>query len=258
VYADFRSALNNPGAWFYWAWITFVIRYRKTVLGPLWVIAGPAIFVLVLGELFRHVTAHANDLFVPHLAAGLIIWNYINNIVNTAPKLYVQHRASLLHGPANHANIVLKVICNCGIIFLHQSSVILAVMLLHGFAPSLSWLLILPATALILAHSIWVLVVLGLLGARYRDLAEIVEMAMRIAFLATPIIWMPGDEGRGTVVGAFLMLNPLYHILEPLRGAILGTPAAATSWIVSTLIAAAGLTLAGYMYRRFRHSAVLW
>lgn len=258
MHADLRSALNNPGAWFYWAWITFVIKYRKTALGPLWVIAGPAMFVLVLGELFRHVTAHANDLFVPHLAAGLIIWNYITNIVITAPKLYAMHRPSLMHGPANHANIVLKVICNSGIIFLHQSIVIVAVMVLHQVPPSAHWLLILPAVALILAHSIWVLVVLGLIGARYRDLAEVVEMAMRIAFLATPIIWMAGDDGRGSVVGVFLAFNPFYHVLEPLRGAILGTPIPAASWIISSAIAATGLAFAGYMYRRFRHSAVLW
>ncbi len=258
MYADLRSALNNPGAWFYWAWITFVIKYRKTVLGPLWVIAGPAMFVLVLGELFRHVTAHASALFVPHLAAGLIIWNYITNIVNTAPKLYVMHRPSLMHGPANHANIVLKVICNSGIIFLHQSIVILVVMAIHQVPPSAQWLLIPPAVALIIAHSMWVLVVLGLIGARYRDLAEVVEMAMRIAFLATPIIWMAGDEGRGSVVGVFLAFNPFYHVLEPLRAAILGTPAPVESWIISSAIAAAGLAFACYMYRRFRHSAVLW
>lgn len=258
MYADFRSALNNPGAWFYWAWITFVTRYRKTVLGPLWVMAGPAVFVLVLGELFRHVTAHANDLFVPHLAAGLIIWNYITNIVNTAPRLYTLHRHSLMHGATNHANIVLKVICNSGIIFLHQSIVILVVMAMHQVPPSAHWLLIVPAAALIVVHSVWVLIVLGLIGARYRDLAEVVEMIMRIAFLATPIIWMAGDDGRGSVVGAFLALNPFYHVLEPLRGAILGTPVAATSWIISALLAAAGLAFAAYMYRRFRHSAVLW
>jgi ABC-type polysaccharide/polyol phosphate export permease len=228
------------------------------VLGPLWVIAGPAVFVLVLGELFRHVTAHANELFVPYLAAGLIIWNYITNIVNTAPRLYVLHRASLLHGPANHANIVLKVICNSGIIFLYQSIVILVVMVLHQVPPTVHWLLILPAAALILAHSVWVLVVLGLIGARYRDLAEVVEMMMRVAFLATPIIWMPGEDGRGSVVGVFLAFNPFYHVLEPLRGAILGTPVPATSWIISIVLAAVGLTLASYMYRRFRHAAVLW
>lgn len=258
MYADFMSALMSPAAWLYSAWINFLIKYRKTTLGPLWVVAGPAMFVLVLGELFRSVTAHADALFVPHLAAGYIIWNYMTNIVNTAPRLYLHNKAALLHGYANHFNIVFRVICNSLIILLHQSVIIVMVMAIHHIAPTPRLVLVIPALLLLLAHSVWVLIVIGLLGARYRDLAEVVEMAMRIAFLATPILWMPGQDDRGAVVGAFLTFNPLYHALEPLRSAILGTPVPVLSWVVSAVTAVIGLTAASYMYNRFRHLAVLW
>lgn len=259
MYADFKAALEHPAIWFYSAWINFLIRYRKTALGPLWIVAGPAMFVLVLGELFRSVTAHNNALFVPHLAAGLVIWTYITNILNTAPRLYVVNRPALLHGHANHFNIILKVISNALIVLLHQSVIIVVVMMIHRIAPTAQLLLLIPALALLVAHSIWILIVFGLVGARYRDLTEVIEMAIRIAFLATPIIWMAGDGGeRSRVVEIFLTFNPLYHVLEPLRGAILGTPIDPLSWIASTVIAVAGLALASVMYRRFRHLAVLW
>jgi len=258
VFADLKAAFSAPGVWAYSAWVTFLIRYRKTTLGPLWIMIGPAIFVLMLGELFRNVSANSNHLFVPHLAAGFVIWNYISAIMISAPKLYVQNRASLLHGSVNHFNIVLKVICSSLIVFLHQMVVVIAVMLLHRVAPTVSLLLLVPAGALALIHSLWVLVVLGILGARYRDLAEVVDMIVRIAFLATPIIWMAGDDGKGSVVGLYLILNPFYHVLEPLRGALLGTPIAASSWVISGAIAALGLALAATMYQRFRHLAVVW
>ncbi len=234
MFADLKSAFGTPGVWLYSAWVTFLIKYRKTMLGPLWIMIGPAMFILVLGELFKNVAAHSNHLFVPNLAAGLVIWNYMASIVNGAPRLYVLNRASLLHGPVNHFNVILKVICSALIVFLHQMVVVIAVM------------------------ALWVLIVLGILGARYRDLAEVVEMIMRIAFLATPIIWMVGDEGRGSIVGIYLTFNPFYHVLEPLRGALLGTPIAASSWIISASMAALGIALAATMYRRFRHLVVLW
>ena len=258
MFADLKSAFGTPGVWLYSAWVTFLIKYRKTMLGPLWIMIGPAMFILVLGELFKNVAAHSNHLFVPNLAAGLVIWNYMASIVNGAPRLYVHNRASLLHGPVNHFNVILKVICSALIVFLHQMVVVIAVMALHHVAPTASLLLLLPAAALALIHSMWVLIVLGILGARYRDLAEVVEMIMRIAFLATPIIWMVGDEGRGSIVGIYLTFNPFYHVLEPLRGALLGTPIAASSWIISASMAALGIALAATMYRRFRHLVVLW
>ncbi|MGE0054340.1 MAG: ABC transporter permease [Hyphomicrobium sp.] len=258
MYDDLKSALAAPGAWLYSAWVIFLIKYRKTTLGPLWIMIGPAMFILVLGELFRNVAANSNDMFVPHLAAGLVFWNYVSSIVTTAPRLYVHNRPALLHGAVNHFNIILKVICSALIVLAHQLVIVIGVMILHRVAPTASLILLIPAAALALVHSVWVLIVLGILGARYRDLAEVVEMMMRIAFLATPIIWMVGDHGRGSVVGLYLALNPFYHVIEPLRGAIIGTPISPWSWVVSTAIAIIGVALATTMYRRFRHLVVLW
>lgn len=258
MYADFVASLRSPGSWLYSAWLTFLVRYRKTMLGPLWVVAAPALFILMLGTLFEKVTAHGSPLFVPHLAIGFIVWTYITALTTAAPRLYATHKAALMHGPANHLAIAFKVMAGALITFLHQSIVIVAALALYGVRPTGSLLLLIPATVLLLAHSVWVLVVLGVVGARFRDLAEMVEMVMRIAFLATPIIWMPGEVGHAAIIDLYLMFNPFYHILQPFRGALLGTPVALQSWIISAAIATAGLAAASMLYRRYRHLVVLW
>lgn len=258
MYADLVSSLKSPGSWLYSAWIAFLIKYRKTALGPLWIIAAPAMFVLVLGTLFERVTAHSGSHFVPHLAIGFVVWTYITNVASAAPRLFAHNKAALLHGPTNHVMIALRSMSGALIMLLHQSVVIVATLVLYGVKPVLSWLFAIPAAALLLVHSVWVLVVLGIFGARYRDLAEMVEMVMRIAFLATPIIWMPGDAGRASIVGLYLTFNPFYHVLEPLRGSILGTPVAQESWLISTAMAVLGLVFANLLYRRYRHLVVLW
>lgn len=256
--SDLVAAFRKPGIWVYSAWITFLLRYRKTFLGPLWIIAGPAMFIIVLGTLFGNVMGHDAKDFVPHLAVGLVFWGYLMSIASAAPRIYLQHRASLLQGRVNHMNLVLRTIFSSFVVFIHQAVIILAVLLIYRIAPTASFLYIVPAVLLAFLHSIWVIVVLGILGARYRDLSEIVEMVMRIAFLATPIIWKVGEQGRGSVVGVYLILNPFYHVLEPMRGAILGTPIAPESWAISILIAVVGLGIAELLYRKYRHLVVLW
>lgn len=258
MYADLVSTLKSPGSWLYSAWITFLVRYRKTVLGPLWVVAGPAMFILMLGTLFERVTAHNSGYFVPHFAIGFIIWNYITSVMAAAPRLFANYKAALLHGPSNHIAIVLKVMSGALIVLFHQVAIIILTLFLYRITPSLSWFLIIPGMLLLIAHSIWVLILVGVLGARYRDLAEMVEMVMRIAFLATPIIWMPGDNGQASIVSLYLTFNPFYHVIEPIRGAILGTPVALESWIISTALAAIGFVAASILYRRYRHLVVLW
>ncbi len=81
---------------------------------------------------------------------------------------------------------------------------------------------------------------------------------MRIAFLATPILWMPGTMGRGGVMGAFLVFNPFYHFIELVRAPLLGNPIAPLSWIVVLAITVAGFALARFFNRRFGRYIPLW
>ena len=156
-------------------------------------------------------------------------------------------------------DLVMRTIFSSFVVFCHQAVIIVAVLVIYQIAPTASWIYLVPAAALAFFHSVWIIVVLGILGARYRDLAEVVEMIMKIGFLATPIIWKVGEDGgRESIVGVYLMLNPFYHVLEPLRGAILGTPIAWQSWIISFVIALIGLALAEFLYRKYRHLVVLW
>jgi ABC-type polysaccharide/polyol phosphate export permease len=259
VLSDLVLAFRQPGSWFYSAWITFLLKYRKTFLGPIWIIAGPAVFILVLGTLYGRGMGHEAEVFMPHLAVGLVFWSYLVTIASSAPRIYLQFRASLLQGRVNHMNLVMRTIFSSFVVFIHQAVIIVAVLMIYRVTPTASWLYLVPAAALTFLHSVWVIVVLGILGARYRDLAEVVEMVMRIAFLATPIIWkVAEDHGRGSIVGVYLVLNPFYHVLEPMRGAVLGTPIATQSWIISFGIALVGLALAEFLYRKYRHLVVLW
>lgn len=257
--SDLVSAFKNPGSWIYSAWITFLLKYRKTFLGPIWIIAGPAIFIIILGTLFGNVMGHNAENFVPHLAIGLIFWGYLVSIASAAPRIYLQFRSSLLQGDVNHMALVMRTIFSSFVVFCHQAVIIVAVLAIYRVTPTASWIYLVPAAALAFFHSVWVIVVLGILGARYRDLAEVVEMIMRIGFLATPIIWKVGeDQGRGSIIGVYLILNPFYHVLEPLRGAVLGTPIAWQSWVISFAIALMGMALAEFLYRKYRHLVVLW
>ena len=216
-------------------------------------------FVLILGTLFGSVMGHNPSTFVPHLTVGLIVWGYLISTVQSGTRLYTRYRSVLMQSRPNHMSIVLRALFNSLIIFLHQAVLIVVVMLFYRIAPTPSLIYLIPALFLMFVHSVWVLVVLGILGARYRDLSEVTDMAMRIAFLATPIIWMAGEQhGQGSIVGVYLILNPLYHVLEPVRGAILGHPIDPMNWVISSALAVIGLALANFLYGRYRHLVILW
>jgi ABC-type polysaccharide/polyol phosphate export permease len=127
---------------------------------------------------------------------------------------------------------------------LHQVVIIVAVFVIFQLAVGFYGLVSLIGLALLIGNGIWLTFVFRIVGARYRDLSEVVQAVMRIAFLATPIIWMPAQEGRGDVLGAFLTCNPFYHFLELIRAPLLGNPIAPLSWLVVLFTTVAGFFLA--------------
>lgn len=256
---DFCKTLSNPYKWIFATWIVFLLKYRKTIMGPFWIICGPMVFIVLLGILYGDVMGYSLERYVPHLGIGLIIWSYISGIVMSAPRLFIQNKPILMQGLSSLVEITQKTIfLNC-IIFLHQFLIVILIVLYFNIQISFKSLLIIPALFLILLHSFWVIMFLGILGARFRDIGEIVEVIMRIAFLVTPVIWIiDGDTSRSSTIGVYLLLNPFYHVLEPLRSAVLGTDVMLSSWIISLLIALFGTLLAAFSYQKYRDLVIFW
>jgi len=255
---DLAQALQRPALWLYTTWIQFLIIYRRTALGPLWIILSPLAFIALLGLLFT-VISHSNvSVFIPHMTIGFIVWTFISEIIGASSVLYIRSKSELMSGVTNHSVFHLRLIAKAAIKFLHQVIIIIAVCIIFQVPPILKLLLLLPAILLLLIHAYWVSVLYSIIAARYRDVTQLTDLLLRIGFLATPVIWMPTDSGRGSVIGSYLMANPFYHVLEPVRSAILGTAYPYNSLMISSVIALFGLLIANIFYKRFRKKAVLW
>jgi len=249
---------RNFHSWLYVAWFRFLIHYRKMLLGPAWLLVGPALFIGVLGLLFSEVSGMPREIFIPHLAVGLIVWTLITGFVSGSTTLFPRARPQILQGGMALTDIVMVDVFTTVLMFLHQSVIIVAVFVLVGLGIGLYALISLVGLTLLVANGIWFTIVFGIIGARYRDLSEVVQAIMRIAFLATPIIWMPSEGARAGILGVYLTLNPFYHFLELVRAPLLGNAIAPLSWLVVLSITACGFALAQTMYVRFARLVPLW
>lgn len=255
---DLLEAIKNPSLWIYSTWVQFLIIYRRTALGPLWIILGPLMFVILLGFLFSVLGSVDQAIFIPHFASGFIIWTFIGGVISAAAGLYPRSKGALMSGLTNHTVLYLRLITTAAIKFIHQIVIIIAVCVIYNVTPKLQLVLVLPAMMLLILHSYWVSICFSTLAARFRDVAQMVEIVMRIGFLATPVIWMPGEGARGNLIGSYLIFNPFYHILEPVRSAILGTAYPYRSLWISIIMAVFGLLLATLVYNRFSKKTTLW
>ena len=52
-------------------------RYRRSVLGPFWFTLSTAIMVIVLGALYSTLLKQEINNYLPYLAVGLVVWQYL-------------------------------------------------------------------------------------------------------------------------------------------------------------------------------------
>lgn len=255
---EISASLKQLESWLYITWLSFLVRYRKTAVGPAWMLAGPALFISLLGLLFSRIGGFDPAVFVPHLTIGLVIWTLVSGFVTGSTSVFQRNRPQILQGGMRLTDIVVVDVLTTIVQFLHQVVLIAAVFLIMGHGVNLYAIVSLAGLVLLIANGVWLTIVFGIIGARYRDLSEVVQALMRIAFLATPIIWMPGAGGRGSVLAAFLTFNPFYHFLELIRAPLMGNPIAPLSWVVVLTITVAGFALAQGMYLRLARQVPLW
>src|SRR5690242_5831625 len=87
-----RDLRDGALAWHIWAslgWYDVKVRYRRSLLGPLWLTLSAAIFIGTIGGLYARFFGQSTSNFVPHVAIGFIVWTLIVTIVNESCVVFV-------------------------------------------------------------------------------------------------------------------------------------------------------------------------
>ncbi|MBM3484460.1 MAG: ABC transporter permease [Alphaproteobacteria bacterium] len=252
---DLQSGVLRWGLWGRLGWQDILMRYRRSVLGPFWLTLSTAIMVAAMGTLYSVLFQLPAADYIPFLALGLIIWGFINSILSEGCNTFIEAESVLKQIAMPKSIFVCRVVWRAFLLMVHSLPIYLV--LLVWFQIQIGWsvLLAFPALLLLLGHALWISLLFGMISARFRDFPQIVASIVQIAFFLTPIVWKPELlRGRMLIVEA----NPLYHVIEILRGPLLGTPPEALSWIVVCTMLIAGWVLTFWAFARFRPRIVYW
>lgn len=102
----------------------------------------------------------------------------------------------------------------------------------------------------------WIALLLALLSARFRDVPQLVANVVQVLFFLSPVLWkadMLTPEKR--FIADF---NPFYHLIELVRGPLLGGPINLTNWVVSLALLFLGSLATFYLFAKFRSRVPYW
>jgi lipopolysaccharide transport system permease protein len=247
--SDFAEGLTRWRFWGSLAWYDIRSRYSRTWLGPVWTLASLLFFIGVTGAVYTEIMNQDPSRYIPHLAVGWIIWAFVSNCILNGCQAFLNGKRLIKEIRVPLSIHLYRVICRNFVIFLYHCPVLVVILLLSPHNILLKALTLSAALFLIVANVLWIIVILGVVCTRFRDLFEIVTNVVRIMFLLTPIIWTPDMISSRTLL---LELNPFFHLIEVFRAPLLEQDLRPTSWWVLAAGLALGWPLALYILAKFK------
>jgi homopolymeric O-antigen transport system permease protein len=252
---DFLAGAHAWRLWTKFGWHDMVARYRRSWIGPLWLILSAAIFIAALSLVYSTLFRMELSTYVPFVAVGVVIWGFISSVASESVNTFVESETYIRQVRANLFVYVLRVIWRNVLVFAHQFVVVLVVLALFATLE----LRMLPLAALgmfvLFLQALWITPLLGLIGTRFRDLQPIITNLLQVLFFITPVIWAPALLGSRRWIAD---MNPLTSLIAVVRGPLLGNMPTLANYAIVLAMTAAGFLLTMLMYGRFRSRVVYW
>jgi ABC-type polysaccharide/polyol phosphate export permease len=233
------------------------LRYRRTVIGPLWITLTLAATIVSVGTVYAALFKQDIAAFLPPFAIGLIVWTLIATTLQEGSNIFVASGHLIKAVPAPLIVHVLQMIARNVLIFAHH---LVIVVLLYVVMPwPLHWniVLVLPGFAILLVALLGGSVGLGMLCARFRDIGTAIVSGLQFIFFLTPIIWTE-DAVRGTAFHWLTRVNPFATLLDLVRKPLLSQPTDAEQWLLGLVYAIAMAVIGLGCYARYRRRVAYW
>jgi len=252
---DVKDGLLNVPVWSMLAWQEVRQRYRRSMLGPFWLTISMGALVAGMGPLYGRLFGQDLGEYFPYLAIGIVVWQLMASLINDSTQVFIGAEQYIKQIRLPFTIHVMRMVWRNAIIFGHNLVIVLLVLIF--FLPTWAWWapLSILGMAAILINGVWIGLLFGLVCARFRDIAQIISSVVQIAFFFTPVMWKPEMLGRHQWAA---QVNPLHHLLEVVRGPLLGARPSVTSWAVVVLITAAGFAFTTLLFSRYRARIAYW
>ncbi|WP_375452165.1 ABC transporter permease [uncultured Devosia sp.] len=228
-FADLSQAWSRRELPLYFAWTETIARYRRSVLGPLWLVFGTAIGVAGLGFVWSILLNSDFETFVPSLTIGLVVWQFLAGCITESAGVFARSATAITNIKSPSFIFSIQLVFRQLINLAHNLVVVVVVFAIFPKTLSPAAFLSIVGLAIVVLNMVSVIQIFGLIGSRYRDLEPLISAFMPIMFFLSPVIFQTRQLGSAQML---LEFNPLAHLIRIVRDPIMGDVPSATSYLV--------------------------
>ena len=250
--------LAGIGKWRIWVTLGAVDikqRYRRSIIGPFWATISLGVTIAGIGFVFSTLFRIKLEFLMPYLCSGMILWTLITGIVADGCQVFAVNGGIIKSINLPISIHVFRLLVRQFILFFHNILIFFIVMVLFSVEVKWTTFLVIPGLILYFLNGVWISLILGLLSARFRDIPQIVQNFMQLAFFVTPIFWTPDILGSKRYIANG---NIFLHYLDIVRLPLIGQTPIATSWYVVMVTTIIGFSIALPFFVKYRKRSVGW
>lgn len=257
AFKDISQGIAQAPAWWTLAVHDVRARYRRTLLGPFWIVLSTAIGLTGMAIVWSTLFGMSFTETFPYLSAGFVLWTLLQTIILDACSVYsTGHAVAIQHNLSIPKSFhVLRMVSRDGILFLHNIIVFFfaAIYCQVPFTPLM--LMAIPGVLIILLNGVWIGLLFGSIGVRFRDVEPLISSLLTVLFFLTPIVWRTEMLRDRAFIAHY---NPFTHFIAIVRDPLLGTPAPLDSWIIVGAVTVIGMLLAIPVFAKARSRLIYW
>lgn len=237
-------------------WLDIKLRYRGSLLGPFWLTLSTGAMVGSLGLLYATLwKADVRDYF-PYLALSQVLWGFIGGVISDGSTVFTASESIIRSVRMPFFVHAERLMVRNALILGHNALVVVVVFAVFRKTVGLAALWIVPGLLLWVIDGLAIAMLLGAIGARFRDIPPIVVSLLQIFFFLTPIIWTPNQLSPS--LNWLLVGNPFFDVLEVVRAPLLNRFPGTHVWLAALLFSAALLAISWAFLARARSRIAFW
>lgn len=254
--SDIGSSLLHVRIWMSLALSDVASKYRRTVLGPVWIVLGQVAIIIGIYLLRHSISPSVIGNFLLYLAASLPIWGLVSSMTSDGTAALSRSKTLIESYPLPMTIYMLRSITSSLITFMHTILVFFIVALFYMEFPVIQdvpWFF--WGLAIVLSFGLGMHLLLAPLSARYRDIPPALASFMTVAYIMSPVFWQVSPEQHEMVLVKF---NPFYYLIEVMRGPLINMRPPISTYYVASAVALIALYLGISTFRRLGPRVVYW
>jgi lipopolysaccharide transport system permease protein len=253
---DVIGGVLNYRLWWSISWYEVRQRYRRSMLGPLWMTLSMGVQVLVMGFLLGFLFNHPTNRFLPFVCVSLVTWSLIASCIQEGANTFIGSAGTLTQMRRPLTSYVMRTIARNVIVFFHSIVIFFVVAIPFGIYPTLTSLWSLIGLFLVLLNLGWMSLFSAIVSTRYRDVPMIIQNVFSVLLWLTPVMYYPSQlTGRPALI---IQLNPFSYFLDVVRDPLMNELPKVESFALVAVCAVVGWLATLVLFSRTRSRIVYW